>query len=62
LLAKFAYNNIKYNIISVNLFYIYYGFHQYLKYKIKVDNNSFVLAAPKKIKKIFFKREMLAKC
>jgi len=61
LLAKFIYNNTKYNITGVSPFYVYYRFYLRLKYKVETDNSNFVLAASKKIKKISLKRETLVK-
>ena len=61
LLAKFAYNNAKYSKIGVSPFYTYYKFYPRLKYKVKVDNSSSILAASKRIKRISLKRKVLAK-
>ena len=61
MLAEFAYNNIKYSIIGISPFYTCYRFYLYLKYKIEVDNNSFILAAFKRIKRIFSKYKTLVK-
>jgi hypothetical protein len=61
LLAKFAYNNTKYSIIGISLFYTYYGFYLYLEYEVKVDNSSSILAALERIKRISLKREALVK-
>jgi hypothetical protein len=61
LLAEFAYNNTKYSVIGISLFYACYRFYLYLEYKVKADDSSSVLAALERIKRISLKREALAK-
>ena len=61
MLAEFAYNNTKHNMTGVSPFYAYYRFYLYLKYKVKMDNSNFVLAALERIKRISLKREALVK-
>jgi hypothetical protein len=46
---------------GISLFYTYYRFYLYLKYKVKADDSSSILAASKRIKRISFKREALVK-
>ena len=61
MLAEFAYNNTKYSITGISLFYTYYGFYLYLEYKVKADNSSSILAASKRIKRISLKYKALVK-